>query len=283
MECAMKALSFTQGNTKAKPNEDYLLCPPDNPIFAIADGVGRSRINGIYPELSSVYAAKKFCHSVTEALVRRDYSMYSAFMVANIAIAELNSSHNITRETVDYFHNDYLACMGVAGRFDNHYPRRFEYGFVGDCGILAYDANCMPKFLSDNRIAVLEQFREEWGFEDTKEKSIYWRSMLRNRPNAPSMTYGAMTGEISALHYLKNGYIDLTPGDTLILFSDGIYPFIFNRGFREEIIVALKDNEDGALVHSYLSAYIVSMIPELKQKGIKNLDDDKAFIALCID
>lgn len=283
MECAIKALSFIQGNTRAKPNEDYLLCSPGNPIFAVADGVSRSRINGIYPELSSVCAAKQFCDSVTKALTPCNHSIYSAFMVANIAIAELNAANGITRETVDYAYNDYLACMGIAGRFSDNYPRRFEYGFIGDCGILVYDINCMPKFLSDNRIAVLEQFREAWGFEDEKEKYIYWRNTLRNRPNAPYMTYGAMTGEISALHYLRTGYIDLAPKDTLILFSDGIYPFIFSRGFREEIITALKDDKDGVLVRSYLGAYAVSMIPELEQKSVQNLDDDKTFIALHID
>lgn len=282
MKCPIKVLSFIQANTKAKPNEDYLFCLPDNPIFAVADGISRSRVNGMYPELSSVRAAKQFCDSVGEAL-GRGYPFYSAFMVANVAIAELNISHGITKETVDYLGNDYLTCVGVAGRFSNDYSRRFEYGYIGDCGIFVYNADCVPKFLSVNHIAVLEQFREEWGFGDEKEKYIYWRNMLRNRPNAPYMTYGALTGEISALHYLKTGYVDLVHGDTLILFSDGIYPFLFNRGFREEIVVALKNNEDGTVIRSYLGEYVASMIPELKQEGIKNLDDDKAFIALSVD
>jgi len=283
MECAIKAITFMQGNTKAKPNEDYLLALPDHPICAVADGVSRSRINGNYPELSSACAAEQFCNTITAALVQPDHSFFSSFLVANVAIAELNYSYGITRETVDYLHNDYLTCVGIAGRFSNNYPRRFEYGYIGDCGMLVYDANCVPKFLLENRVDILEQFREEWGFEDEKEKYISWRYMLRNNPNAPYMTYGALTGEISALHYLKTGYVDLVPGDTLILFSDGIYPFIFHRGFRGKVIAALKDDEDGSSVRSSLGACIVAMIPELDSKCVKNLDDDKTFIALHID
>lgn len=283
MGSLVKALTFMQGNTKAKPNEDYLLSLPDIHICAVADGVSRSRINGSYPELSSVCAAKQFCDTIVEALRQPTHSMYSAFMVANVGIAELNFSHDITRQTVDYFHNDYLACVGIAGRFSNNYPRRFEYGYIGDCGMLVYDANCVPKFLSEDRIAILEQFREAWGFEDEKEKYIYWRYMLRNDPNAPYMTYGALTGEMSALHYLKTGYVDLVSGDTLVLFSDGIYPFIFHQGFRKEIITALKDNESGALARFSLGDYMNAIIPELRRKGAKNLNDDRAFIALKID
>lgn len=283
MGCLVKTLTFLQGNTKARPNEDCLLCLYDNQIFAVADGVSRSRINGSYPELSSVCAAKQFCDTVVEALRQPTHSMYSAFMVANVAIAELNSSHDITRQTVDYFHNDYLACVGIAGRFSNIYPRRFEYGYIGDCGMFVYDANYVPKFLSEDRIAILEQFREAWGIEDEKERYIYWRYMLRNHPNAPYMTYGALTGEMNALHYLKTGYVDLVSDDTLVLFSDGIYPFIFHQGFRKEIITALKDNENGALARSSLGDYMNGIIPELRLKGAKNLNDDRAFIALKID
>ncbi len=290
MQNHIQSISFTQENTKSKLNEDWLCADRANGVFAVADGVSRSRVNGVYPALSAVHAAARFCDRTTSALakisvsVEREESFYNAFLYANLAIAECNHAYGITADTVDYLHNDYLACVGIAGRFNYFYPQRFEYGYLGDCGLFVYDKDYFPKFLSQDLIGVLEKFRGEWGFQTKDEESIFWRMKLRNRPGSSHMSYGALTGELAALSYLKTGYVDLCPGDVGILFSDGIYPFLFNREFRARIANGLNKHGSAINIHEDLIEYINFISPDMERRGIGNLDDDKTFIALtCYD
>ena len=278
-----RVFAFTQENTKSKPNEDWLHASPDKGVFAVADGVTLPRINGVYSEISSAHAATRFCATTTAVLAQRKDSLFTAFLLANLEIAALNCSHGITAKTVDYSHHDYLACVGIAGRLSKENPRRFEYGYIGDCGIFVYDEDYFPKFLSENPVDVLERFREGWGFQEKNEERIFWRGMLRNRPESPFMTQGVLTGELVALAYFKTGYVDLAHGDTLVLFSDGIYPFIFDRGFRELISTLVQDICDEKIKDNKLREYIKEAASDLRKRGVGNLDDDKTCIALRIN
>ena len=277
----IRVVAFSQENTKSKPNEDWLYAWPDKGVFAVADGVTLPRINGVYPAICSVHAATRFCVTTTAVLAHRKDSMFTAFLLANLEIAALNCSHGITAKMVDYSHHDYLACVGIAGRLSKENPWRFEYGYIGDCGIFVYDEDYFPKFLSENPTIILERFREGWGFQGKNEERVFWRGMFCNRPESPFMTQGVLTGELAALAYFKTGYVDLVPGDTLMLFSDGIYPFLFDREFRKLIAQAL--NADVSVeMRSEAIAYMDSVIPDMRAKEIENLDDDKTFIALTI-
>jgi hypothetical protein len=186
--------------------------------------------------------------------------------------------------------NDYLCCEGVAGILQEEYPKRFSYGYIGDCGVLAYDHDLMPLFLSDNLMSIAEQFRAGFEFKDKSEQRIFWRQKLRNHPDCRFMTYGALTGETSALSYVKTGSIDLEAGDTVIMFSDGIYPFIFDHWFRYLVASLLRivfDQElrslsGQELIRRTLGSYIMRACPKLQQQGVGNLDDDKTFIALTV-
>lgn len=290
----VKSFAFQQDNSKHKPNEDAHYCVEvefeGNHSFAVADGVSRAVYGDARYPFSAWPAAEAFCKIAASALVS-GIPTYTSFAGANDEIAAVNKKAGITPETVDYLGLDYLCCEGIAGLLHNEPPYRFFYGYIGDCGILVYDHHLLPLFLSDNPIGILEQFREGFEFEDKSDQRLFWRQKLRNHPDRRFMTHGALTGEASALSYLKTGSIDLEPGDTVIMFSDGIYPFIFDHWFRHLVASLLRStsgeelrNLSGReLIGRTLGSYIMRACPKLEQQGVGNLDDDKTFIALTVD
>ena len=106
---------------------------------------------------------------------------------------------------------------------------------------------------------------------------------MRNHPDRRFMTYGALTGEASALSYLKTGSIDLETGDIVVLFSDGIYPFIFDHWFRHLVASLLHGISSEWIIQMTLNGYINRTCQKLQEQRIGNLDDDKTFIALTVD
>ena len=274
----VRMFSFERTNDRGKPSEDYSWVGiKESMAFAVADGVSRSQNPvGVCGEVTSQDAARVFCHRAAFGLARQSI-LQDVFKVANEGIEQINKSVGITPETVDYLDRDYLCCTAVAGVLIEN-PKRFAYGCIGDCGVFVYGADDRFKFLSENNVSILEALRDGKAFASKDERRVYWRKEMRNRPG-PAMTYGALTGESEALIQVKYGYVDLEAGDTVILFSDGMYPFILDEGFRAMVTRLLKsglpENEMRALI-----GYFVSALTQLLwDKGIDNLDDDKTMIA----
>lgn len=278
----VRYFAFQQDNSKSKPNEDAYdySQSSESCFFAVADGVSRAVYGDASKPSSALPAAEAFCKKAVPVL-RLGKSMRESFAIANAEIAVVNEKANITSGTVDYLGLDYLCCESIAGILHNEPPYRFSYGYIGDCGILVYDRNLLPLFLSDNSMGVLERFREGFQFKNKSDQRLFWRQQLRNRPDRRFMTYGALTGEASALSYLQTGSIDLEPGDTVIIFSDGIYPFIFDHLFRELVAYILQD-PSAVAVNWILDGYIERACQKLHEQKIGNLDDDKTFIALTV-
>ena len=280
----IKFFAFQQGNDKHKPNEDAYSCTQleGNNSFAVADGVSRSVYGDMRYPLSALPAAEEFCMSMS--LLASGISVPTAFALANTQIILVNEKAGIAPDTVDYLGNDYICCEGAAGVLEKKYPKKFSYGYIGDCGILVYDDHFLPVFLSDSPMGIAEQFREGFEFKDKSEQRIFWRQKLRNHPDCRFMTYGALTGEASALSYMKTGSIDLEAGDTVIMFSDGIYPFIFDHRFRRLVasLVKLEGMFCQEVINMILGNYIMETREKMQQRGVGNLDDDKTFIALTV-
>lgn len=278
----IRFFAFQQDNAKQKPNEDAYYCSQleGNYSFAVADGVSRSIYGDARYPLSALPAAKAFCNIVAPTLAL-GLSIYTSFVDANDEIAIVNRDAGITSETVDYLGNDYLCCEGIAGVIHKKCPKKFSYGYIGDCGVLVYNCLLLPVFLSDNPMGILEKFREGFEFKDKSEQRLFWRQELRNHPDKRFITYGALTGEADALSYLQIGSIDLELGDTVIMFSDGIYPFIFDHWFRH-LVATLLNRSSSEVTNRTLRSYITRACQKLHEKGIGNLDDDKTFIALTV-
>lgn len=273
----IKAISFCADNTKPnqKPNEDFFVVSYNEKIAAVADGATRSYIQGKYPECSALIAATTFCKWVVYQFMLGK-SFNEAFEYANNEIAEQNRIFGITPQTCDYLNNDYFSCSGVAGMFSKENPHLFTYGSIGDCRVLIYDKGCSPVHVSEDPLGTLEKFRDNAGFDDTS-RHLFWRKMLRNNPHQRHMTYGALTGEPEAMSYLKMGRIYLQDGDTIVLCTDGISPFLCNYVFRA--LIRDSFGQAYAAIEEHMKDLLTWMTPQLAAQGIQNLDDDKAFVA----
>jgi hypothetical protein len=262
---------FRQKNLKDKPNEDcaQYFRDEDQVICAVADGVTRYVPEGKgYPDLSHAHTvAEIFCSSAVYAL-RSGESMQSAFNTANRAIAKMNKNLGKTKKSIDYLEKDFFGCQGVAGVLT---PGKLRYGYVADCGLIVYNKDFLPVFFSENNIENLERFREGWGFSSRAERRMFWAKTMRNCPHERHLTFGSLTGDPEAVSYLKIGELNLEPGDTVIFFSDGILPFVFERSFREVV----RDHGD-------IGHCVDVLTKKLSAKHVSNLDDDKIFLAISI-
>lgn len=296
---AVQVLEFLEDNTKGKPNEDFLYSLSDR-VFAVADGLTRFVSQGKdYPNPSPAGAAAEFFSEVAamsiEGLIRlgqltadrTEEAIREAFSDANTAIRRLNESNSITKETTDYLENDFASCVGALGML---VKSTLYHGYIGDCGLLVYDSkSSMPKFMTANDMALLEDFREAWGWfkemsgvdmaEEKIARRLFWAKDLRNKPGSPCLTYGALTGEREALAYMKIGKIELGVGDTAIFFSDGILPYLFARSVREAIVQGLESDMGEAVKKEIVAQAISRSNFTLRMQNFKNLNDDKAFIA----
>lgn len=285
----VSTLCFLEDNAKNKPIEDCLWWTASSDlsrhVFAVADGVTRSvPVGGSYPDPSAWHPANIFCSQIRSLRDARWRSkdaakkaIVDAFRHANEGIYCFNTAQCVTSETVDYFEKDYFGCVGVMGvLLDN----TLHYGYIGDCGLLVFDKDLNPVFLSsNNELGPLEMFREGMVFTGAKERSIFVRRNLRNHPHSRAMTYGALTGEEGALPYVRTGSISLELQDTAILFSDGILPFIFDVQFRAVLRNQLYSGDDSV---ELVRKTIDILTGKLGAKHVSNLDDDKAFVAFSI-
>jgi len=221
-----------------KPLEDVAQVGRSKCTFALADGITQDRLpNGAYPKPSgATIAARLFCQNVIRTLEqRREVTVQNpirlAFDAANQSILELNERRQF-RERLNYLDYDLYGTVGAAACvIDN----RLYYGHVGDCGLLLIGSDGRVKLrkvddLSDVR-AYVQTKKEKGDFSSVSEERVFVRKMLRNNPSFSehpweNVTYGAFTGESTVQYYYRLGDIEIQHGDTLLLYTDGIEPFL---------------------------------------------------------
>ncbi len=225
-------IAFTKHNLRfRRPEEDSFDYDLNGKkiIVAVADGITRDSVNGKYPNPSPAkIAADLFVKSfISEA--KRKNSIEKSIKNSNNKIAKLNSSLK-----VDYLANDYWACVGVGGVITNS---KLEYGFIADCGVCVFSENGKLKFRTPNegpnsRGSIDEDIRKKYKTSFTEEKGRkIIRSKYRNNIDE-KLSYGAFTGEKSALGFLRTGDFDLSKGDYIVFYSDGFIPIIYSKEFN---------------------------------------------------
>ena len=265
----IQAVSFLESNTKDKPNEDCVHVSTDQCFAVVADGATRLRANGRYPDINSSLASECVCHTLHEGYNQGIRDLRRLFIAANQKIAAINREEGITDEI------QLLSAVAVAGYFSAQLPDLFQYAFIGDCGVLVYDQDLFPVYMTPNELAALEMFRDRW-WEEEKGVKI-WRSAWRNKPNERRMTHGGLTGQEEALSYLRADFVrDLKPGDTILLYTDGILPFVYESRFRQYVrMYARAGSGHREMIYEYLETATL----DLAAMGVKNFDDDRAFVA----
>ena len=239
--------------------EDYFKVE-DN-IFCVADGVTRDSIYGesipypknkqeveewikVYPNPSGAYEAAKICaESFVEKLLEYDKKIdenviLDAIKNANNKIAKINENRKI-----DYLANDLFCCVAVGGCIIENTLYCFS---IGDCHITAFDENFNIKFNTINNHKQFEDYLEiyskenEYDWNNPKDRVMVRRD-FRNKPgklyNNKEISFGVLSGEKEAEHYIDVYKVDLSQIKYICAYSDGCEPFFETKEIAKKIIL----------------------------------------------
>lgn len=239
------------------PKEDFYYIDEKKAI--VADGITRDPIgilnledckgciSKFYPRPSGASIA---ANTVVETLKNaRTGTLFEVFKRANKKVKEINEKYN---GIYDYLENDYYSTVASAVQIKENL---IEYAYIGDCGIILMDKDKTIKFQTENGVKEAIKHFDTKGIPWSNKEARKWiRKNYRNNKNE-KYSYGAFTGEESALLYIKAGILKKEKGDIIILYSDGFYPFLKKEFFE---IVLTKEQ-------SKIDLYIENKIKQNKK------------------
>lgn len=223
--------------------------------FCVADGVTRDSIFGeaipypknreevenwiaVYPNPSGAYLAAKICaDTFIDKLVQyskeevKEELIFQIVQEINQKIADINKGRKI-----DYLANDYYGCVAVGGYIIEDIMYCFS---IGDCHIMTLDANFEVQFSTINNHLPFEEYLEnvyckknhyDW---NNPADRIMVRKEYRNKPEkqyqGKEISFGVLTGEKEAEHYVDVYQVDLKDIKYICAYSDGCEEFLSNK------------------------------------------------------
>lgn len=232
------------------PIEDQFYASNDEAI--VADGITRDPI-GIsdfskyshedflekYPRPSGAeIAAKEIC----ETFSKTSGSLIDKLVKCNENIKMLNEKYI---PNCDYLENDYYAAVASCIKIESDI---LQYAYICDCGVIVYDKFGNVKFQTeDDKRLYSDPYINKIGISwDLPEARVIvrrdYRNNLNNIVNGKCVSYGAITGEDSAIKFIKSGKVELSEGDIILVYSDGFYNFLHEKDFISEILDFEEEN-----------------------------------------
>jgi len=280
---AVVAKKYVWGLFNPKPFEDAYRYDEREGLIVVADGITRDpKGMSVLPEKRSIVGgvkfvlkykkpsdAKKAANTFSDKAFdsmkgfnrnnRDELAVLQSFIRGNKAVDSLNKQYN---PYPDYLENDYFGCVAAIASIQRGV---LTYGFISDCGVAVFDVNGNLQFKTndegpnskgsiDNEI--YERYSERFNNPDGRKRI---RSEYRNNPANP-LAYGALTGEGSAIGYVKTGQRNLTPGDFVFVYSDGLEHVLQLGEFSDKVrngdiagiekLCQKKVKTEGTLVYS---------------------------------
>jgi len=215
-------------------------------IAIVADGITRDPIGVFnlsqfsfeemikrYPRPSGAEMAAK---TIVETFENPLESLKETLIMANAKVKELNDRYI---KKCDYLENDYYgavaSCAWIKGRL-------LEYAYICDSGIIIYDRNGTVKFQTDddkilNSDPYIAKIGVPWHMPEAR---VIIRRDFRNNPNnikdGKCISYGAITGEETAIPFIKNGGIVISDTDIIVLYTDGFSNYLRLEEFIKLIL-----------------------------------------------
>lgn len=181
-------------------------------------------------------------------------NLKETLILANQNIQKLNEKYV---PQCDYLENDYYGTVASAAFIKENV---LYYSYICDCGIIVYDKDGNIRVQTEDELEkytrpYLNQIPYPW---TNPESRIITRRDYRNNlqkiENGICVSYGALTGEESAIPFIKEGSIEISDEDTIIIYSDGFFHFLHEPEFinlilnfnQEEFLTYIekKANED---------------------------------------
>lgn len=249
----MLVYTNTFENIKTKginfPVEDQYYASDNEAI--VADGITRDPI-GIsdfskttkreflekYPRPSGAeLAAKEICRTFPET----KGSLVDRLIETNKSVKRLNDKYLLE---CDYLENDYYGAVASCICIKDNI---LYYAYICDCGVIVYDKFGNTKFKTeDDKEIYSDPFVNNIGISwNLPEARKIVRSEYRNNINkvvdGNCISYGALTGEESAINFIRSGQLKIEEGDIIIVYSDGVTYYLNDKEFINHIINFNKD------------------------------------------
>lgn len=232
------------------PIEDQFYASEKEAI--VADGITRDPI-GIrdfstcsskeflekYPRPSGAYLAAKI---ICETFAKTDGSLVNRLIKCNESVKELNNKYILK---CDYLENDYYASVASCINIENNL---LNYAYICDCGVIVYDKLGNIKFQTEDDKELysdpyINKIGIPWNLEEARViVRRDYRNNLNNIKDNKCVSYGAITGEDSAIKFIKTGQVELSEGDVIAVYSDGFTNFLHDEDFILKILNFKKEN-----------------------------------------
>lgn len=258
--------------------EDYYVAKED--MFCVADGVTRDSITGeaviypkneeearewvkTYPNPSGAYESAKICaNQFINYLQESNLQEISKEMILEIVKKVNKDIFKINQDRkIDYLANDYYGCVAVGGYISSNMLYCFS---IGDSHIVALDENGNIQFETINNHKSFENYLEnvyskqnQYDWNNAKDR-IMVRRDYRNKPEmkyqGKDISFGVLTGEKEAEHYIDTYAIDLTNIKYICAYSDGCEPYfreksIINKILKEPEIIEKEGKERTLIIY----------------------------------
>ena len=145
----------------------------------------------------------------------------------------------------DYLENDYYGTVASCVSIEDNI---LNYAYICDCGVIVYDKNGNVKFKTeDDKELYSDPYINKIGIpwnlpEARKIVRNEYRNNLNNIIDGKCVSYGALTGEESAVSFIRSGQLKLEDGDIIIVYSDGFSYYLAEDELINNIINFNKDN-----------------------------------------
>ena len=232
------------------PTEDQYYASDNEAV--VADGITRDPI-GIsdlskcsikefvdnYPRPSGAeLAAREVCDSFSHS----SGSLKERLIIANKDVKELNNKY---LDKCDYLENDYYGTVASCISIKDD---KLNYAYICDCGVIVYDKDGNIKFKTEDDKELysdpyINKIGIPWNLPEARKivRSEY-RNNLNNVVDGKCVSYGALTGEEDAIHFIKEGNIHLDNDDTIVVYSDGLSNYLNDKEFINLLLNFDKDN-----------------------------------------
>lgn len=233
--------------TPPHPQEDFSLSSEKFTIAITADGVTlKTPPDTDYPSHSGAGdVAKIFCEAVlaeAEAIYEQFslHNLVDLFLAGSRKVATYNKTHHRTKELLNYWGIDFFAATTSFALIKNN---KMYWWSLCDAGVALLNSRgditfhsppCWPK---ENRRQYLDKEVARLGL-DVTQRDILIRKKYRNGlgPHGELIGYGVVTGEETAALYLRTGCLDISRGDTALIFTDGFEEYVPLDQFRSLVI-----------------------------------------------
>lgn len=226
------------------PMEDQFYASENEAI--VADGITRDpigisdlsacpfqKILELYPRPSGAeLAAKVICDTFSKT----SGSLTERLIKCNEDVWQLNKK---CIKKCDYLENDYYGAVASCISIKNNI---LNYAYICDCGIIVYDRLGNIKFQTeDDKELYSDPYIDKIGISwNLPEARVIvrrdYRNNLNNIQDNKCVSYGAITGEKSAIEFIRTGHIELSDGDIIVVYSDGFTKFLHDSDFIEQIL-----------------------------------------------